>query len=82
VDHEFPPSVLVHQADGPTGSMVFLHNLADRAETVDLGELAGEADHPNQVFGNHTYDGELDLTKLRLDPYGYRWIRLARNPAF
>jgi maltose alpha-D-glucosyltransferase / alpha-amylase len=82
VDHEFPPSVLVHRADGPTGSMVFLHNLADRAETVDLGELAGEADHPNQVFGNHTYDGELDLTKLRLDPYGYRWIRLARNPAF
>ena len=79
VDHELPPSVLAHRSDGPTGSMLFLHNLADQPETIDLSVLADEADHPNQVFGNQTYEDRLDLAKLMLDPYGYRWIRLSRN---
>ncbi len=80
LDKEFSPGVLVHRADGHGGTMVFLHNLSREAATVDLSHLDNEADHPNQVFGNQAYDDQdFDLGNLRLDGYGYRWIRLCRN---
>jgi maltose alpha-D-glucosyltransferase / alpha-amylase len=79
IDRDFAPGVLVHRATGRTGSMLFLHNLAADAVTVDLGDLDAEADHPNQVFGNQDYGDTVDLSKLELDGYGYRWIRLSRN---
>jgi maltose alpha-D-glucosyltransferase/alpha-amylase len=79
VDEELPPPVLAHRADGPSGTMVFLHNLGDAPVRVDLGKLAREADHPNQVFGNQEYKDVDGLRELDLDPYGYRWIRLCRN---
>jgi maltose alpha-D-glucosyltransferase/alpha-amylase len=80
IDEAFAPGVFAHRADGRTGSMAFLHNLAEEPVTVDLSSLKAEADHPNQVFGDQDYDHPLDLTSLRLDGYGYRWIRLARSP--
>ena len=49
---------------------------------MDLSHLDNEADHPNQVFGNRAYDDQdFDLGNLRLDGYGYRWIRLNRSNA-
>jgi maltose alpha-D-glucosyltransferase/alpha-amylase len=80
VDKTLAPGVLAHRADDRTGSMLFLHNLADEPAQVDLGELAAEADHPNQVFGNAGSGDAVDLSSLDLDGYGYRWIRLARSP--
>jgi maltose alpha-D-glucosyltransferase/alpha-amylase len=59
--------------------MVFLHNLDDDPAVIDLGVLSADADHPNQVFGDQSYGDPLDLASLRLDGYGYRWIRLCRN---
>lgn len=79
VDQPLPPGVLVHRADGPTGSMLFLHNLGTEDVTVDLGNLAGEADHPNEVFTNQEYGPLGDFTSLQLSAYGYRWIRLRRR---
>jgi len=80
LDKEFAPGVLVHRAQGHAGTMVFLHNLSRAPATVDLSHLDNEADHPNQVFGNRAYDDQdFDLGNLRLDGYGYRWIRLCRN---
>jgi maltose alpha-D-glucosyltransferase/alpha-amylase len=81
VDKPYAPGILVHRADDRTGTMLFLHNLADTPSTVDLSELAGEADHPNQVFGDQPYDHPLDLAALDLNGYGYRWIRLSRSAA-
>ena len=81
IDKTLAPGVLAHRADDRTGSMLFLHNLSDEPVQVDLGELAAEADHPNQVFGNAgSGDAAVDLSSLDLDGYGYRWIRLARSP--
>jgi len=80
-DEKIPVGVLVHQTDDHSGSMVFLHNLADEPATVDLGSLAAMADHPNQVFGDQLYDEPLDLGSLQVTGYGYRWIRLSRSAA-
>jgi glycosidase len=80
-DEQTSPAVLAHRADGPSGRMLFLHNLDTSPERVHLGKLAGDADNPNQVFGNQEYRQVDGLRELDLDPYGYRWIRLSRNPA-
>ncbi len=75
---ELPPNVLVHRADGTTGTMVFLHNLGTEQVRVDLGSQFAESDFPNQVFGDQDYPDVGKLDALDLGPYGYRWIRLRR----
>ncbi|MDG4823118.1 alpha-amylase family protein [Asanoa sp. WMMD1127] len=81
VDVPVPTGVLAHRADGPTGCMLFVHNLGRRAATVDLGKLAAEADHPNDVLADQEYPEVGDLSQLKVAGHGYRWIRLNRNPA-
>ena len=80
LDRPSPRSVLVHRFDAPEGSMVFLHNLADRAVTVDIGPLDGVVERPYDVFGDVVYDPPTrTLTSLALNGWGYRWIRLRRG---
>jgi maltose alpha-D-glucosyltransferase/alpha-amylase len=79
IEQTLPPGVLAHRADGPAGSMLFLHNLGTEPATVDLGTLYGDSDHPTQVFGDQDYEPVGKLDALDLGPYGYRWIRLCRN---
>ncbi|MGC9668938.1 alpha-amylase family protein [Planosporangium sp. 12N6] len=79
VERELPGGVLAHRADGNTGTMLFLHNLGPDEVTVDLGHLYGEADDPNQVFGDREYRPVGRLDALELAGYGYRWIRLCRT---
>jgi maltose alpha-D-glucosyltransferase / alpha-amylase len=81
VDEKLPPGVLAHRADGPSGSMLFLHNLGEEPSTVDMSMFAGETNHPNQVFGDQPDQPVGDLSALELGRYGYRWIRLNRSPA-
>jgi len=81
IDQKLPPGVFAHRADGPSGSMVFLHNLGETPCTVDLSYLEAEADYPNQVFGDQPDEPVDGLSALGLGRYGYRWIRLNRNPA-
>jgi maltose alpha-D-glucosyltransferase/alpha-amylase len=80
VDRKLPPGVLAHRADGPTGTMLFLHNLGTEEVTVDLSDLYDEAvhatDRPNQVFADQPYGPVGRLEALDLAGYGYRWIRL------
>jgi maltose alpha-D-glucosyltransferase/alpha-amylase len=78
VEQGVPPTVLAHRADGPTGSMVFLHNLGTEPVEVDLGTLYADADYPNEVFGDQDYPDVGKLDSLTVGPYGYRWIRLKR----
>ncbi|MEV4713074.1 alpha-amylase family protein [Micromonospora sp. NPDC049374] len=79
VDVPMPPGVLAHRADGPTGTMVFLHNLGTTDAEVDLSQLQPEADLPIDVLADRNYDDVGKLDKLQLSGHGYRWIRLCRS---
>lgn len=81
VDQVLPSGVLAHRADGPTGTMLFLHNLGTEEVTVDLGSLHPESDQPNDVLGDRRYPPAGKLDALPLAGYGYRWIRLRRTAA-
>ncbi|WP_250027494.1 alpha-amylase family protein [Paractinoplanes maris] len=80
VDIPAPTSVLVHRADGETGTMVFVHNLGTETVTLDLSSLAAEADLPNDVLADQEYPELGDFGKVEVAGYGYRWIRLRRTP--
>jgi maltose alpha-D-glucosyltransferase/alpha-amylase len=75
VDVPTPAGVLAHRADGTTGTMLFLHNLDDQDATVDLSSLAGTAESPTEMLADRDY-GDIELAKLAVSGYGYRWIRL------
>ncbi len=79
LDVPVAPGVLVHRFDAPEGSILLLHNLADRAVSVQLppGEIGPEA---TEMFGDSDY-GLLPrrATELHLNGWGYRWIRLHRG---
>jgi len=79
VDQKLPHGGLAHRADGPTGSMLFLHNLGTDDVRVDLGSLYADAEHPNEVFGDRDSPPVGRLDALDLGRYGYRWIRLRRT---
>ncbi|MEO3771943.1 alpha-amylase family protein [Micromonospora sp. B9E7] len=81
IDVAVPPGVLAHRADGPTGTMVFLHNLGTDDVEVDLSSLEPEADLPIDVLSDRGY-GELGkLGAVKVSGHGYRWIRLCRGAA-
>ena len=78
LDVALPRPVLAHRCDAPEGSLLLLHNLADKPVTVDVGPLDGVTTTPREVFGDGRYDAPpRRLTGLELHPYGYRWIRLS-----
>jgi maltose alpha-D-glucosyltransferase/alpha-amylase len=80
LDVPLPRSVLAHRFDAPEGSLVFLHNLDDRAVTVDLGPLEGLDGVPADVFTDGDYPPlTRRLSGVELHGWGYRWIRLRRR---
>lgn len=92
VDVELPRHVLAHRFEAPEGSILLLHNFADKAVTVDIGRLddsgrlddtgsaAKRGDRPREVFADGPYPAPgRRLTGLELNGYGYRWIRLSRG---
>ncbi|WP_432900238.1 alpha-amylase family protein [Micromonospora matsumotoense] len=82
IDVPMPAGVLAHRADGPTGTMVFLHNLGTEDVEVDLSTLAAEADLPTDVLTDRGYGDVGKLDSLKLSGHGYRWIRLCRSTAY
>jgi maltose alpha-D-glucosyltransferase/alpha-amylase len=70
------PGVLAHHAEAPGGSMVFVHNLADRPARVCL-PVPDPDESPVEVLSDREYE-RCDITALDVDGYGYRWIRLRR----
>lgn len=79
VDVPVPRSVLVHRFDAAEGSILLVHNLADRPVTLDLGAVdAGPQTY--DVFGDAAYEPlGRRLTALPVNGWGYRWIRLRRG---
>ncbi|MCU1660234.1 MAG: alpha amylase [Pseudonocardia sp.] len=76
-----PPHVLVHHACTETGALLFLHNLADVPCRVDVGGTQpDQPGRPLSVAADSCYDEKIDLSALDLAGYGYRWIRLRRDP--
>ncbi len=76
LDLPLPRSVLGHRFDGPAGTVLLLHNLADQPVTADLSALAVSPD-AYQVFGDADYEPlPRKVTELPLNGWGYRWIRL------
>jgi maltose alpha-D-glucosyltransferase/alpha-amylase len=78
VDVPTPPGVLAHRADDDTGTVLFLHNLDEQDATLDLGVLENVAEAPTEMLADRDY-GDIDLGKLAVAGYGYRWIRLCRH---
>ena len=78
VDVPTPPGLLVHRADDTTGTMLFLHNLGDQDATVDVSGIDDIAMSPTEMLADHTY-GDIDLARLAVAAYGYRWICLRRE---
>ena len=78
VDVPTPPGLLVHRADDTTGTMLFLHNLGDQVATVDVSSLDDLATSPTEMLADGDY-GDIDLAKLTVSGYGYRWISLRRE---
>jgi maltose alpha-D-glucosyltransferase/alpha-amylase len=83
-DHELldagPEHVLVHRADGRSGSTLFVHNLADRPCTLALGSQRDAEHRPLNFFADSDYGGEVDLDAVEVAGFGYRWIRLRQTP--
>jgi maltose alpha-D-glucosyltransferase/alpha-amylase len=75
VDVRTPPGLLVHRADDTTGTILFLHNLRDQDAAVDVSSLDDSAEECTEMFADRDY-GDIDLAKLEVSGYGYRWIRL------
>ncbi|GAA3090013.1 alpha-amylase family protein [Streptosporangium carneum] len=72
-------AVLVHRADAEGGTVVAVHNFADREAKVEFVLKGFEGDH---VLTDLLVDGTLDLpadgrVKFTLPPYGVRWLRSA-----
>jgi maltose alpha-D-glucosyltransferase/alpha-amylase len=78
VDVPTPSGVLAHRADDDTGTVLFLHNLDEQDATVDLRVLENVAEAPTEMLADRDYGG-IDLGKLAVAGYGYRWIRLCRH---
>jgi maltose alpha-D-glucosyltransferase / alpha-amylase len=79
VDVPLPRSVLAHRFSSPEGAILLLHNLSDRAVTVDVGRVADEGT-VREVFADGDYRAPSPaLTGLPLNGYGYRWLKLRRG---
>jgi maltose alpha-D-glucosyltransferase/alpha-amylase len=74
-----PAHVLVHRADGHTGSTLFVHNLAERSCTLELGAQRDPGYRPLNFFGDSDYGRDVDLEAVELAGFGYRWIRLRQT---
>jgi maltose alpha-D-glucosyltransferase / alpha-amylase len=76
------PAVLAHGYSGATGEMLFLHNLDEQPCTVRLADQLDRIDTPIESFADRDY-GPLDpaLSELRVEGFGYRWIRVRYTPA-
>ena len=79
VDVPVPRSVLVHRFDADEGSILLVHNLADRAVTLDLTSVS-VGPETYEVFGDSAYEPlGRRLSGLAVNGWGYRWIRLRRG---
>jgi maltose alpha-D-glucosyltransferase/alpha-amylase len=79
VDVALPRSVLAHRFDAPEGAILLLHNLANTEVVLDLSAV-DVGKNPDEVFANAASEPlTRDLSRVALDGWGYRWLRLRRT---
>ncbi len=70
-------AVLALRFSAATGTVVAVSNLADEPCTVDLGPELPEGTRLLEVFANRQYgQSPADQSRLELDGFGYRWLRV------
>lgn len=69
------PGVFALRYDWRDGTIITVHNLADRPCRValDLGSADAEALH--ELLSDQLYDAPADPGAVMLDSFGYRWFR-------
>jgi maltose alpha-D-glucosyltransferase/alpha-amylase len=67
--------VLALRYDAPTGSVLTLTNLRDESTVIDLAHDLDDA-RLLDVFANRRYDHTPEPSKIEIDGWGYRWLRL------
>ncbi|MFC6089825.1 alpha-amylase family protein [Saccharothrix lopnurensis] len=66
------PGVLAHRCDIDGGTVVAVHNLADRDATVEIDKLDGEL---TDLLVDGTVPVKGGVARVELGPYGCRWFR-------
>ena len=76
------PAVFAHRCDWSGGTVIAVHNLADRPATINLA--AGLPPHPQMVelLGDRPYEQVDGGQAIELEPYGYRWFRIGAARRF
>ncbi len=73
------PGVLCHRCDWQESTIVAVHNLSARPATVRLGVVIGPHDEIEPLLGDRRYEPLRRADPLlRLEGYGYAWVRLRR----
>jgi maltose alpha-D-glucosyltransferase / alpha-amylase len=75
-----PPHLLVHRAVADSGCMLFLHNLAPTPVRIHLPADLRDDQPPLSVAADGDYGDDIDPSAIDVAEYGYRWIRLRREP--
>lgn len=69
------PGILGHYCKLERNIAVALHNLTEEEVTIQLNLGNDEAERLVDVFGDDNYDILDKERKLKLNPYGYRWLQ-------
>lgn len=75
-----PPQLLIHRATADTGCMLFLHNLAKTPCRIGPPPEVLDDQPPLSVAADGDYGDDIDPSAIDVNGYGYRWIRLRRQP--
>jgi maltose alpha-D-glucosyltransferase / alpha-amylase len=75
-----PSCVLADYVTGATGRLLCVHNFADAPQVVSIRLPEDAPPQPDvgplTVASDAEYGEDIDLTRLELNPYGYRWLRI------
>jgi maltose alpha-D-glucosyltransferase / alpha-amylase len=73
--------ILAHRCECDGRTVVAVHNLGERPATVELDLSPTGADHVVAVIGAQGTEAIEDgICRLRLEGYGYRWLRAVAAP--
>ncbi|HEX7184146.1 MAG TPA: alpha-glucosidase C-terminal domain-containing protein, partial [Thermoanaerobaculia bacterium] len=70
------PAVFAHRCDWSGGTVVAVHNLADRPAAVRLALDGVETMPMIELMGDQPYQEIRTGQEIDLEPYGYRWFRI------
>ncbi|HWM90649.1 MAG TPA: alpha-amylase family protein [Thermoanaerobaculia bacterium] len=70
------PAVFAHRCDWSGGTVLAVHNLADRPASIRLPWKAGDREPMVELLGDRPNETLERDREIELQPYGYRWFRI------